>query len=398
MAKKWTLQNAVKKFTPHQKVSLKRNKGNLNKHGVNKSQVLMLKNSRKVKAFNAEWLEYIEGVEDVEGNAMRLQYIYEVLRIEVLNKNSIDLFINAHYPSDIDSFNQFENEKAYHNKLLEYVVGNAQKEHEKRLEFESKKLTMDEDTKEVLAMLNMTEDEFVARNKEMEMRRELTPYEALLKSDKYVDCIRESHILLHGMSVIDSREIKNIQKLNDEQKREQLACLGLSNISNVEPRKSVKNETSFNNMEQQEELIKREQIKKHQVNKAIKEIVLEKNIEKRVVNVVKSNVQASNHYDESLAAMEEIRNRIREYEEKYGDKAMEHMRLDTAIRELTRKVKVEEVIDEFNYQWQREKEQERKEWEKLFEEGQPVKWERTSNNPLEIFNRIRYGRIDKEDS
>ncbi|MGF9881261.1 hypothetical protein ABEX39_26500 [Bacillus albus] len=47
---------------------------------------------------------------------------------------------------------------------------------------------------------------------------------------------------------------------------------------------------------------------------------------------------------EYLAAMEEIRDEIREYEVKYGDKAMEHIRLDVVIRNLIMNVTAEEMI------------------------------------------------------
>ncbi|MHA4262896.1 hypothetical protein ACX17C_28450 [Bacillus cereus] len=72
---------------------------------------------------------------------------------------------------------------------------------------------------------------------------------------------------------------------------------------------------------------------------------------------------------------------------------MEHMEIDAVIRELAKEVTAEEMIAEFEHQWQCEKERERKEWDKQFEGGQPVEWEQTTNNPLEVFHRIRDGRI-----
>ncbi|PAE42791.1 hypothetical protein [Bacillus sp. 7884-1] len=380
----------------------------LKKHGIKKAYSLMFKNSRKTKAFKAEWLEYIENVEDEEGDVMRLQYIYEVFQIEVLNKNAFDDYINAHYPSEIDSFNLYENEQSYDSMLLDYVVQNAQKQHDKRLEFESKKLKMDEDTIEVLAMFNITEDEFIAQNQEMEMRKELTPYEALLKSDKYVDCIRNLHIQLHGMSTIDSERIKKVQQMKDKQNREELERFGLSNLAEVVNKTTVKNQirnnddSRLNAMEQQEEPTKREQ-SKHQINEPVKEIILENTLEKRVTTADESNIEPSNHYDEIMddeyqATMGDIRNEIHEYEEKYGDKAMEYMRLDSVIRELTREVTAKESIAEFKQKLLSEKEMERKEWDKVFKGGQPVTWKQTSNNPLEVFYKIRGGRNDKENS
>ena len=96
---------------------------------------------------------------------------------------------------------------------------------------------------------------------------------------------------------------------------------------------------------------------------------------------------------EYLAAMEDIRGEIREYEDKYGDKAMDHMTLNAVIRDLTRNVTAEEMITEFEHELQCKKEQEKKEWDKLFEGGWSAKQEVTTNNPLETFQGIRYGRI-----
>ncbi|WP_439875417.1 hypothetical protein ACSLGG_06680 [Bacillus mycoides] len=369
----------------------------LKKYEISKIHSLMFKNCPKTKAFKAEWLEYIENVEDAEGDAMRLQYIYEVFRIEVSNKYAFDEYIKVHYPTEIDSFDLLENEQAYHSKLLDYVVENAQKKHEKSLN--SKKLTMDENTKEVLAMFNMTEEEAIAQIKEAETQRELTPYEALLKSDKYVDCIRNFHIQLHGMSVIASEEVKAVKYMIDEHTREELAQLGLSSSAEVEGEKSVKkeihncDESSMNAIEQQEKLIKNEEVKEHQAN-----------LEQQSVTIAtKQDIENDRLYDEIdaigygqeiidyeyLAAMEDIREEIREYEDKYGNKAMEHMTLDAIIGQWTRKVTAKEIIAEYEYQKQRE----HKEWEKQFEGEQPVKWERTTNNPLEVFHRIRYGQM-----
>ncbi|WP_263703489.1 hypothetical protein [Bacillus thuringiensis] len=66
---------------------------------------------------------------------------------------------------------------------------------------------------------------------------------------------------------------------------------------------------------------------------------------------------------------------------------MKHMTLDAVLGHGTRKVTVKEIIAEYEHQKQRE----HKEWEKQFEGGQPVKLERSTNNPLEVFHRIRYG-------
>lgn len=89
--------------------------------------------------------------------------------------------------------------------------------------------------------------------------------------------------------------------------------------------------------------------------------------------------------------MENIRDGSGEYEEKYGDKAMEYLRLDSVIRELARAVKAEESIVEYKQKLQREKEAERRKWDKLFEGGRPVKRRQTINNLLEVFQRVRNG-------
>ncbi|MFD2924487.1 hypothetical protein ACFS6F_12160 [Halobacillus naozhouensis] len=387
----------------------------LKKHEISKSYSLMFKNSSKTKAFKAEWLEYIENVVDVDDDAMNLQYIYEVFRIEVLNKSAFDEYIKAHYPSEAHSFNLFQNEKAYHTKLLDYVIANAQKKHENYMGKKHDRVVQSEEgLKEFWIEIGMSEEEAVEYSKQSRVEDayikelESSPYTALLESDVYVDCIRNLHIQLHGMSFIESGKIKNVQQKNDEQKWEELERLGLSNPVEEESKTTVKNQirnnddSRLNAMEQQKELIKREQSKQHQVNEPAKKIILENTLEKRVTTAAESNIEPSNHYneiqdDEYQAAMEDIRNEIREYEEKYGDKAMEYIRFDSVIRELTREV-TEESIDEFKQKLQREKERERKEWEKLFERGQPVKWKRTTNHPLEVFQRIRDSGIDKEDS
>ncbi|MDA2591114.1 hypothetical protein PDQ30_12680 [Bacillus cereus group sp. Bc065] len=383
----------------------------LKKYEISKMHSLMFKNCPKTKAFKAEWLEYIENVEDAEGDAMHLQYIYEVFRIEVSNKYAFDEYIKTHYPTEIVSFNLLENEQAYHSKLLDYVVENAQKKHEKSLN--SKKPTMDENTKEMLVMFNMTEEEAIAQIKEVETQRELTPYEALLKSDKYVDCIKNFHVQLHGMSVIESEKVKAVKHMIDEHTREELVQIGLSSSGEVESANSIKKGTypCMNTMEQQEELTKKEKVKQNQVHQDTKEI---ENLAQQSVTVaIKPNIESSKCYgekeyheyevelegigcneeDKDYEYLEAIRGEIREYEVKYGDKAMEHMRLDAVIRSLTRNVTAEEMIAEFEYELQCAKERERKEWDKLFEGGRPVKQEITKNNPLEVFHRIRSGRI-----
>lgn len=92
---------------------------------------------------------------------------------------------------------------------------------------------------------------------------------------------------------------------------------------------------------------------------------------------------------EYLDVMQTIRDEIRVYEEKYGDDGMKHMTLDAVLGHGTRKVTAKEIIAEYKHQKQRE----HKDWEKQFEGGQPVKWERTTNNPLEVFHRIRYAQV-----
>lgn len=325
----------------------------LKKHEISKKYSLMFKNCPKTKAFKAEWLEYIENIEDAEGDAMRLQYIYEVFRIEVLNKYAFDEFIKAHYPNEIDSFDLHENEQAYHCKLLDYVVENAQKKHDRSLEFKNKNLTMDEDTKELLAMFNMTENEAIAHIEKEEMQRELTSYEALLKSDKYVDCIRKLHIQLHGMSTTKSEEIKEEQRMIDEQMRKEFTQL-LSNPTEV----------------------------KQQENRVLKEFVLENQEQQDIIIVDKSINEIPKYY-----------NKNEYYEHTLMATIHDEKTFDAVIMELTRGVTVEEKIADFKHQLQCEKERERKEWDKLFEEGKPVKWELTTNNPLEVFHRIRDGRI-----
>lgn len=145
------------------------------------------------------------------------------------------------------------------------------------------------------------------------------------------------------------------------------------------------------------EQTKKERINQQQSKYSLKEIELEiweqqgSTIEDRAM--VESLKQCNTEeYYEYLAAMEDIRNEIREYEEKRVDKAMEHMSHDADIRELTREVSTESWLAKLKRQWQAEEERERRKWDRIFKEGQPVEWERTTNNPLEHFYRIKYGR------
>ncbi|MCM3706430.1 hypothetical protein M3205_11960 [Cytobacillus firmus] len=382
----------------------------LKKYGINKSYSLMFKNSPKTKAFNAEWLEYLENVEDAEGNAMELQYIYELFQIEVLRKNVFNEYINAHYPSEANSFNMGDNEQEYHSRLLDYVVENAQKKHDSLIKkFDEKVSKIDEGMQELLWALGMSEEEAAKsiqqqREEDAYMgEKEQSPYMALLESDRYVDCIRKLHVLLHSMSVNECEEVKAESHMNDLLMSQELEhLLGLKNQAGVEKEKRNQkgtlhyNEPSLNAKEQQEELTKKE-LGKHKDIQAPKDIVQD-NLELQCeILEAKQNVESSKHFhgeDEYEVAMADIKDEFREYEEKYGEKAMEHMTLDAVIKELTRVDTAEEIIAEYENKKQRE----RKEWEKQFEGGHLVKREQTTNNPLEVFHRIRNGRIGKEDS
>ncbi|MGG0459953.1 hypothetical protein [Priestia aryabhattai] len=370
----------------------------LKKHGISKVYSIIIKNCPKTKAFKADWLQYIENVEDGEGDAMHLQYIYEVFRIKVLNKHAFDVYTKAHYSAEIDSFQLLENEQAYNSKLLDYVIEDAKKKHEKRLESESKKLTIDKDTKEILAMFSMTEDEAIAQMEEEEVWRELSAYDALLKSDQYIDCIRNLHIHLHSMSAIESKEAKVVQYMLDEHRRKELIRIGLLSPTEVESKKSVKNEifrydeSSINIINQQEELSRKEQTKKNQVDQGLKEVALETPEQQGITTVDKLSVEPSRHdnakeYYAYQVSITDIEGEIQK------NKNEGHVALDTVIRELTREVSVEKMITEFTHQLQCEKEKERKEWDKLFEREQRVKRELTTNNPLEVFHRIRRSSI-----
>ncbi|WLP65378.1 hypothetical protein Q9G86_06375 [Bacillus thuringiensis] len=392
----------------------------LKEHEISKTHSLMFKNCPKTKAFKAEWLEYIENVEDAEGDAMHLQYIYEVFRIDVLNKYAFDEYIKAHYPTEIDSFDLHENEQAYHSKLFDYVVDSAQKKNNNYFEKKhAKKLQLEEDVKELLIALGTSEEEIIASNEQrMEegayfKGKEKSPYIALLESDKYVECIRNLHLQLHGMSVTESDEIKAVQKMIDESKRKELEQLGLSLSVKAEHEKSVKNgirnyEPCVNN-EQHIELTKKVQ---NNQNQAFREVELE-NLAQQGKNIkAKPNIEPSKYYVEKefhecekefleigycteitdyeyLDVMQTIRDEIRVYEEKYGDDGMKHMTLDAVLGHGTRKVTAKEIIAEYEHQKQRE----HKEWEKQFEGRQPVELQITTDNPLEVFHRIRYGQM-----
>ncbi|MGD6816772.1 hypothetical protein ACQCVE_06770 [Metabacillus sp. 113a] len=381
----------------------------LKNHEISKAYSIMFKNSPKTKAFKADWLDWIENVEDDEGDAMRLQYIYEVFQIEVLNKNALNEFIKAHYPPEIDSFNTQKNEQEYHSSLLNYVSGNAQKKHDNYLmKKQGEKIFNKEDMKELMVGIGLTEEEaaaFVSEQEEEEVdlnEEESSPYISLLESDKYVDCIKNIHVKLHSLNEIDIKEIKAVQKIIDEDRRKEIEQLRLDNPEVIESQKSEKDRIhnyieSSVNLEHREELTKNEQ---NNQNQAVRGNELENLCQ--VDNVSKSialSSKQSDIEDEYAAAMEDIKNDILEYEEKYGDKALEYMRLDVVINDLTREFAANDVnIAEFKKKLQREKEIERNEWDRLFEGRQPARWRQSTNNPLEVFQGIRYGRNDKENS
>ncbi|WP_263703487.1 hypothetical protein [Bacillus thuringiensis] len=114
------------------------------------------------------------------------------------------------------------------------------KKHDKRFQLE-------EDVKELMIALGTSEEEIIASNEQrMEeevyfKEKEKSPYIILLESDKYVECIRNLHLQLHGMSVTESDGIKAVQKMIDEYERKELEQLGLSLPTKVEHEKSVKN-------------------------------------------------------------------------------------------------------------------------------------------------------------
>ncbi|PDZ04045.1 hypothetical protein CON03_20385 [Bacillus cereus] len=353
----------------------------------------MFKNCSKTKAFEAEWLEYIENVEDEEGNALHMQYIYEVFRIEVLNQYAFNEFIKAHYPSEIDSFDLLENEQAYHCKLLDYVVGNAQKKHDNYLKKKhDKKVQLKDDTIELMVSIGLSEEEAVAYVNQLEEEKgynkenEQSPYMALLESDEYVECIRKLHNRLHSISTNESKGAKAVQHMIDEDRRKELEQLELSNAVETEYQKSIKKDTlnyhesSLDAIERKEELIDKEQNKK-QANQAFKENVVESIGQQGKIRDEKPNGKPLKRYNAE------------------DDRDIDRMMIvDAVIRDLQRDVTVEEIVEEFRDELRRKQEQEREKWKNLFEGGQPVTRELTTNNPLEVFYRIKHGRVDKENS
>lgn len=331
----------------------------LKKHGINKSEALFLKNSKKVREFNSEWLDYIKNVKDEEGNPLRLQYIYEVFQITCLNDNAFDVFINTHYPNDANFFNELENEQHYHNKLCDYIVENAQKkQNKKKLESNSKNLSIDEQTKDVLDMFDLTIEEYFMEQKNED---EITPYESLFLSDRYVECVKKVHNVLHEMDRGDLYGEYLQQIKGNKYKSEKNLRLEISSIE--ETKESTNSEYSHFDIE------------------------------------LKHQPELDDGNFKYLEAMEDISKEIYEYEEKYGDKAIEHLRLDSVIRYLTKEVTVEECVAKFQQELEQKKEKERKKWEELLKkEGEPVKWRKSKNDPIEVFKKIRYGKNYKEDT
>ncbi|MGE7929386.1 hypothetical protein [Lysinibacillus xylanilyticus] len=137
-----------------------------------------------------------------------------------------------------------------------------------------------------------------------------------------------------------------------------------------------KKESNLSEINRQNKQPKIEERKKHLINEIDKKL----NLDKKTQTVSESIVEAYNcdnevMDDEYVGAMEGIRNKIFEYEDKHGDKAMEYMQLDSVIRELTREVSVEIMIAEYKYKLQYEQEQERKRFEKMFSSRQSNKVE-----------------------
>ncbi|MGB2993563.1 MAG: hypothetical protein WBB47_13090 [Paenisporosarcina sp.] len=355
----------------------------LKKHGITKQYSIMFKNSAMTKAFKGEWLKYIENVEDADGNAMHLQYIYEVFQIKVLNRNAFDEYMNAHYPSENKSFNLLQNEQVYHSKLHDYVLKNAQKKQDNHMKKKQDKVNqVNEGMKELMMALGMSEEEAVKSFKQQreeeasKIGNEQSSYMALLESDGYIDCIRKLHVKLHHMSAFESQEIKDLHLMMIEQTREELAQLGLSKTEKVKNTKGILNhEPCTNTNEQREDLLKIERIKQLG-NQEPQGIAITKN----TINDT-SKIYNAKDYEKHDEAMAELKKVIKE------------MEYDAVIKELTREeVTMFGMLYELQ-QLQSEKDRERKEWDELFVGGQPVKWERTTNNPLEVFHRIRYGNI-----
>ncbi|MGJ7910459.1 hypothetical protein [Neobacillus sp. LXY-1] len=273
----------------------------LKKHGINKWEALNFKKSPKTKEFKAEWLEYIENVEDEEGNAMQLQYIYEVFQIMVMKNYAFDEFIKAHYPSEINSFNLLENEEAYHDNLLDYVIENATKKHDNYLMKKlDKRIQNDEDLKTVMMDIGLIEEQAAAFVKETEVAEvnlyetEPSPYLDLLASKKYIDCVKNIHIRLHSMNEIEIEEIRAMQQMKEKQIEKELEQMGLTNPEKSDSDRNVKHGISINNkfhvdIEYHEELTEKEQIEQHQTNQVAKSAATENSQEEKVTIVSKVN-------------------------------------------------------------------------------------------------------------
>ena len=200
-----------------------------------------------------------------------------------------------------------------------------------------------------------------------------------IDGDKYVDCIRNFNI-----SATESEGVEVGKHRIDEHMKKELAQLGLSNLTEIKNEKSVKNgirnyHETYMDTEQHEELTMKEIIDQKQANQTNKEIEIEKIKQQSTIFVDKPiNEPPLDFYEiedyEYQEVMADIKEEIREYEDKYGDRAMEHMALDAVIREI-------------------ETERASVKWDKLFEGGKPVKWGHTTNKPLELFHRIRDGHI-----
>lgn len=202
----------------------------LNKYGITKSYALMYKNSQKTKDFMEEFHKCIETFEDEEGKPMGLQYIYEVFQIETIKENVLCKYIESHYPQEANLLSESNYEQQYNEKLLDYVVENARRNYHKFIGLEESTNAID--VQEFEEMFGAILVSTLTQQQELEMFMESTPYEALKKSSKYVDCIKSIHDTLHKMSSTETESIRAIYRDKERRKKEKLEKLEKTRLVN----------------------------------------------------------------------------------------------------------------------------------------------------------------------
>ncbi|WP_404404701.1 hypothetical protein [Jeotgalibacillus malaysiensis] len=365
----------------------------LKKYGISKAFSLIYKNDSKTKSFKAEWLEYIKNVTDLNGNVMNLQYIYEVFQIKILAEDVFKKYIDSHYPDESEDFDENYNEIQYHHQLLKYVIDNAERKQKNYIKKRNEKLNINnEDTKEFLLSIGYSKsetDEYIIHNTfEVSIDEHVnSPYLDLLVSENYVKCVKHLHGILHEMNIKDCERIKEEVRLYDLLVEEEIEKMSKTKVM-TEDRQKVVLESFYETKPENKDKEKLDEFM--EINESQKSVTtdLGEDEDNTIVESLKIYNDINSEYE---AAMAEINEEIRDYEQKYGDRAMEYLTFDSAMRYLNGKTTLD-VFDkpkidndrDYNMKFEEPKNESAKDYkEKL------VLNEQSHKNPLAVFEKIR---------